>query len=117
MYVAGAKEKDAEPDERDLVEKFTAAGELIYKKSLFKGKEGGQACEVELEDIDGLAVDGKGRLWAYWGEGGNVSGFGDGETEQMHPRRCRPKKTLERVEEVGGEPCLARPVFGVAPGG
>lgn len=69
VYVVGAKEKGVEPGERDLVEKFTPAGELIYKKASFKGKEGGQACEVELEDIGGLAVDAKGRLWVYWGKG------------------------------------------------
>ena len=115
VYVAGAKEKDAEPDERNLVGKFTAAGELIYKKSLFKGKEAGQACEVELEDIDGLAVDGKGRLWAYWGEGGNLSGFGDAELNKCIPS-LQTEEALGRVEEVGGEPCLARPVFSVGPG-
>jgi len=114
VYVAGAKEKDAEPDERDVVEKFTAAGELIYKKSLFKAKEDGQACEMELEDIDGLAVDGKGRLWAYWGEGGNVSGFGDGEVNRCIPA-LQSEEDLERVEEVGGEPCLARALIGIGP--
>jgi hypothetical protein len=114
VYVTGAKEKDAEPYERDLIEKFTASGELIYKKSLFKGKEGGESCEVELEDIDGLAVDRKGRLWAYWEEGGDVSGFGDGEVNKCIPA-LQSEEPLERVEEVGGEPCLARPLFAVAP--
>ncbi|HTZ65193.1 MAG TPA: hypothetical protein VMB51_13905 [Solirubrobacteraceae bacterium] len=115
VYVAGAKEKAAEPYERDLVEKFTASGEPIYKKSVFKGKEGGETCEVELEDIDGLAVDGKGRLWAYWEEDGDVSGFGDGETNKCIPA-LQAEEPLERVEEVGGEPCLARDLFAVAPG-
>ncbi len=114
VYVVGAKEKGVEPGERDLVEKFTPAGELIYKKASFKGKEGGQACEVELEDIGGLAVDAKGRLWVYWGEGGNVSGFGDGEVNKCVPS-LQSEEVLGRVEEVGGEPCLARPLFGVGP--
>ena len=114
VYVAGAREKGVEPDQRDLIDKVTSDGEAIYKKSLFKGKEGKEACEEELEDISGLAVDASGRLWVDWGEGGDVGGFTDGETNKCIPS-LQSEETLERLEEVGGEPCLARPGFAVAP--
>ena len=58
------------------------SGEKIFKKSVFKVKEGREEFEVELEDIAGLAVDASGRLWVYWGEEGSLSAFSAEEHEQ-----------------------------------
>jgi hypothetical protein len=115
VYVSGSKEKGVAPTERDLVEKFNANGEVIYRKSSFKASEDKETCEISLEDVLGLAVDSYGRLWAYWGEAGNVDAFTDGEVNKCVPS-LQAEEALGRVEEAGGEPCLARPVFGIAPG-
>jgi hypothetical protein len=114
VYVVGAKEKDAEPDERDFISKFTPSGELIYKKSLFKNKEDKEECDEELEAVSGVAVDSSGRLWVDWGEGGNIDGFSDAEANRCIPS-LQAEEALDRVEEVGGEPCLSRAGFAIAP--
>ena len=95
-------------EERDFVYKFTATGEKIYKKSLFKTKEHGEEFEVELEDVVGIAVDGAGGLWVYWGEEGEVSGFSDDEHNRLIPSLGK-ELPLESLYE-----CRAREGFAIS---
>ena len=113
VYVAGAEEKEASPSERDFVYKFTASGEKIYKKSLFKAKENKEEFEVELEDISGLAVDNAGRLWVYWDEEGNINGFDDEEKNRLVGSLGHEEVLDQKLLE---EACYAQPGFAVAPG-
>ena len=110
LYVAGVKEPAGEASERDYIYKFTASGEKLFKKSLFKRKVGGEEFEVTLEHISGLAVDQSGTLLAYWEEGGDISGFSDEAINKLVPALS---KELEVSSKFG---CPARPAFAVAPG-
>ena len=110
VYVAGAEEKGATPEERDFLYKFTATGGKIFKKSVFKAKEGKEEVEAELEDISGLAVDGAGMLWVYWGEEGVIGAFSDDEHNKLIPSLTKALP-LEQLFE-----CRARPGFALAPG-
>jgi DNA-binding beta-propeller fold protein YncE len=108
VYVVGAEEKGEEAEERDYLYKFTANGEKIFKKSIFKAKDDGEEVETELEDISGVAVDAQGRLWAYWEEEGLVSGFSDAEHNQLIPSLSK-ELPLESLYE-----CRAGPEFAVS---
>ncbi len=111
VYVAAASEAGAEALERDFIYKFTPTGEKLMKKSIFKGKEEGEAAELELEDIQGLAVDASGTLWVYWEEEGHISGLSDAQ-----PNKWIPTDTpvgFEGEQELI-EGCTARPLFGVS---
>ena len=86
VYVVGSVEAGAEAAERDYLYKFTAAGEKIFRKSMFKAKEGKEPVEpLELEDIQSVAVEPDGTLWVYWGEEGRLAGFDDSEVNGWVP--------------------------------
>ncbi len=110
VYVAGAEEKEESPEERDFVYKFTASGEKIFRKSVFKVTENKEEFETELEDIAGLAVDAAGRLWVYWYEEGNISGFSDEEKNKLLPSLTKEEVLDQRLLEEG---CLTEPGFAV----
>ena len=112
VYVAGTKEFGAEATERDYIYKFTGTGEKLFKRSMFKAKEEDGAAELELEDIKGLAVDGKGTLWVYWEEEGKIDGFSNAESNKWIPSLTPPE--FEGAESKIEE-CTARPDFAVAP--
>jgi DNA-binding beta-propeller fold protein YncE len=129
VYVAGAgsvkERKEAEEaeqqPERNYLYKFTASGEMIFKKRIFKAKEEREESgekvveqvEKELERISGLAVDATGKLWVYWGETGNISGFGDDETNKLIPSLGKEEVLAQSALE---EACSAEPGFAVGPG-
>ncbi len=113
VYVAAAEEKEALPEaERNYLYKFTAAGEKIFKKNIFKARENKEEFETELEDISGLAVDATGKLWVYWYEEGNISGFSDDEVNKLLPSLSK-EEVLDQGLLV--EACPAAPGFAVAP--
>jgi len=110
VYVAGASEPGAEALERDYIYKYSPSGEKLMKKSIFKGKEEDETAELELENIQGLAVDGAGTVWVYWEEEGHISGLSDAQ-----PNKWVPGDTpagFEGEQELI-EQCTARPDFGV----
>jgi DNA-binding beta-propeller fold protein YncE len=130
VYVAGAdnakevkeaKEAEREP-ELNYLYKFTASGEMIFKKRIFKAKEikeeAGEKVveevEKELERISGLAVDASGKLWVYWGETGDINGFSDDETNKLIPLLGKEEVLEQSALDVG---CLAEPGFAVGSGG
>jgi hypothetical protein len=110
VYVAGAGETGAEASGRDYIYKFTASGEKVMKKAVFKATEGGEHDELELEDIEGLAVDQSGTLWVYWEEEGELDGFDDALTNKWTPSLTPAGfgGAEARIEE-----CVARPDFAV----
>ncbi len=113
VYVAGAGSvEEREDGERNFLYKFTGSGEKIFKKRIFKAKEGHEEFEAELERISGVAVDSAGRLWVYWYESGDISGFSDDETNKLIPSLTKEEVLEQPALEVG---CLAEPGFAVAP--
>jgi DNA-binding beta-propeller fold protein YncE len=113
VYVAaagGGEEKEA--GERNYLYKFTASGEKIFKKRFFKAKENGEEFDAELERISGVAVDATGKLWLYWGEGGNVSGFSDDEQNKLLPSLTKEGVLEQTLLESA---CLPTPGFAVGP--
>ena len=78
VYVVGGEEKGVSPEQRDVLYKFTATGEKVYKKTVFKTKEHGEEFEVELEDVSG---PGRGRC------GGAVGVLGRRRSGQRVQRR------------------------------
>jgi hypothetical protein len=114
VYVASASTGEERADgERGFLYKFTGAGEKIFKKKLFKAKEGGEEFEAELERISGLAVDATGGLWVYWYERGNITGLSDEETNKLIPSRTKEEVLEQPLLEDG---CLTEPGFAVGPG-
>jgi len=106
VYVVGAAEEGAPAPEHNVLYKYSPeAGKVLFKKSLFKAK----GAELELEDIRGLAVDGSGTLWVYWGEEGVVSAFSDAKDNLWQPSLT---KELQVESRFG---CQARDGFAVAP--
>ena len=107
VYVVGAEETGADNEEHDVLYKYSPeSGSVVYKRTIFHGK-GGE--ELELEDIDGVAVDANGTLWVDWGEEGVVSGFSDAEINRWQPSQTRELALEEKVV------CRASPGFAVAP--
>ena len=118
--VKGAEEEGREP-ERTYLYKFKAPAsreELIFKKHKYRykfkveGIEEEFLEEVELERISGLAVDASGKLWLYWGESGNIFGFGDEETNKLIPSLIKDEVLEQSALEVG---CRSEPGFAVGP--
>ena len=105
VYVVGALEADAGPEEHSVLYKYDPqTGKLVFKKSLFRqGSE-----ELALEEVFGVAVDASGAVWVYWGEEGIVSGFDDQEVNRWQPALTKELKVAERTE------CRARPGFAVS---
>ncbi len=117
VYVAGAAEKNAPPEERDFIYEYSpAAGEVIHRWSIFKAKIEGESEELELEDISGLSVNAAGALWVYWEEEGQIdalakeAGKGGAAKLQWQPELHREPEIESRFE------CEAREGFAVAPG-
>ena len=111
VYAAGAGTvEEKEHGERNYLYKFTASGEKIFKRRLFKAKENKEEFEAELERISGLAVDAAGRLWVYWYESGDISGFSDDEQNRLIPSLTKEEVLEQPSLEVG---CLAEPGFAV----
>lgn len=124
VYVAGVEKAPKKGEqleagaERNFVYKFTATGEKIYKKQIFKGKEkvvneSGESVseefEVELEKIAGVAVDATGKLWVYWEEEGYVAGFTSDEKNRLIGTSIKEEVTKENFE------CRSLPGFAVGP--
>ena len=59
---------------------------------------------MELERISGLAVDAAGKLWVYWSEEGNISGFSNEEQNKLLPSLIK--------EEVLESACAERRMLG-----
>jgi len=113
LYVAGAGSgEEAEFGERNYLYKFTTSGEKVFKKRVFKAKENKEEFEAELEDISGVAVDAAGKVWVYWYEEGNISGFSDDEQNKLLPGVSREGVLEQPLLET---PCLAEPGFAVGP--
>ena len=107
VYVVGAEEEGVSGEEHDVLYKYSpSAGKVISKKTVFRaaGEE-----ELTLEDINGVAVDGNGGLWVYWGEEGTISGFTDAEANRWQPTATKDLE-IPRLFE-----CRATPGFAVAP--
>jgi hypothetical protein len=106
VYVVGSGEAGAQASERDYLYKFSAAGERVFKKARFMAGAGTEP--LELEDIQGIAVDSSGALWVYWGEEGELDGFSDAEVNKWGPSLTPAEfEGFEsRIEE-----CVARPAF------
>ncbi len=106
VYVVGAEEEGASPEEHNVLYKYSpAAGKVILKRTIFHAS--GE--ELELEEIYGVGVDAGGGLWVYWGEEGVISGFTDAETNHWLPASTKETRVEERFE------CRATPGFAVAP--
>ncbi len=107
VYVVGAEEEGASPEEHGVLYKYDpATDKVVFKKSIFHGVKKEE--ELELEDIDGVAVDASGTLWVDWEGEGRISGFGDEESNRWQP-------SLEKDLEVEARfTCRARPGFAVA---
>ncbi|HTZ64512.1 MAG TPA: hypothetical protein VMB51_10435 [Solirubrobacteraceae bacterium] len=116
VYVAGAAEKNASPEERDIIYEYSpTAGEVIHKWSIFKADVGGETEELELEDISGLGVDAAGTLWVYWEEEGEIDALAK-ETPNGGPAKLKWKPELHREPEIEFKfECDAREGFAVAP--
>ena len=113
LYVAGAgTAEEAQSDERNYLYKFTSSGEKVFKKRVFKAKEKKEEFEAELERISGVAVDAAGKVWVYWYEEGNISGFGDEEQNKLLPAVSREGVLEQSLLE---RPCLVVPGFAVGP--
>ncbi|HTZ64260.1 MAG TPA: hypothetical protein VMB51_09155 [Solirubrobacteraceae bacterium] len=110
VYVAGAEEPGEEAYERDYLYKFSASGEKLFKREVFKGKEGGEPAELELEDIQGVSVDASGVLWVYWEEEGVISSFSEAEANKWEPASTVRSEVYSRLSE-----CPAAGAFAVAP--
>ncbi len=107
VYVVGAEEESASSEEHDVLYKYSpSADKVIFKKTVFHA--GGEE-ELELEDVNGVAVDANGGLWVYWGEEGMVSGFTDAEANRWEPGATKDLE-IPRLFE-----CRATPGFAVAP--
>lgn len=116
VYVVGAAEKEATPDERNFIYEYSpSAGQLIHKWSIFKATVGGAPEELELEDISGVSVDASGLLWVYWEEEGVIDAFAKEETKGGAPK-LKWKPELKREPEIESRfECVAREGFAVAP--
>jgi DNA-binding beta-propeller fold protein YncE len=114
VYVAGAGTPEEKEDgERNYLYKFTASGEKIFKRRVFKAKENKEEFETELERISGLAVDAGGRVWVYWSESGDITGLGDEEQNRLIPSLTKEEVLTQPALEVG---CAAEPGLAVGPG-
>ncbi|HTZ64201.1 MAG TPA: hypothetical protein VMB51_08855 [Solirubrobacteraceae bacterium] len=106
VYVVGAEEEGAEAEEHDILYKYEPqTNKVLFKKTIFHA--GGE--ELELEEIDGVAVDANGTLWVYWGEEGVLSAFTGAESNRWEPSLTKELEIEHRFE------CRARPGFAVAP--
>ena len=106
VYVVGAEEEAAAPEEHNVLYKYDpASGTVVFKKTIFRAEKQ----ELELEEIYGVAVDASGTVWVDWGEEGVISALTDAERSRWQPSLT--KETL--VEQRFG--CRARPGFAVAP--
>ncbi len=117
VFVVGAEEKGAPPQERDLVYVYDPGeGVVTQKLHHFKFKEkGGEELEEEFEDISGLAVDSAGTLWVYWEEEGIIDGFRKQSTKSEGVKLTWDP-SLRRTPEVEGKfECSAGGDFAVAP--
>jgi DNA-binding beta-propeller fold protein YncE len=106
VYVVGAEEEDVEPEEHDVLYKYDPqTGKMVYKRTVFHAAKE----ELELEEIEGVAVDASGRLWVYWGEEGVLSAFSGAESNHWEPALTKDLEIESRFE------CRARSGFAVAP--
>ncbi|HTZ63210.1 MAG TPA: hypothetical protein VMB51_03835 [Solirubrobacteraceae bacterium] len=114
VYVASAStSEEKEDEERDYLYKFSASGEKIFKKKVFKVKQNEEEFEAELERISGLAVDAAGDVWVYWYESGNITGLSNEETNKLIPSQTKEEVLEQPLLEEG---CLAQPGFAVGAG-
>ncbi len=106
VYVVGAEEAGALPEEHDVLYKYSPTeSKVIFKKTIFHS--GGE--ELELEDIYGVAVDAAGTLWVYWEDEGDIAAFSNAEVNRWEPARGKDLEIESTFE------CRARPGFAVAP--
>ena len=106
VYVVGAEEEGAFAEEHSVLYKYDpTTGKVLFKKTVFHAEKE----ELELEEIYGVAVDGSGTLWVYWGEEGVLSAFSDAEANHWLPSLTKETKVEERFG------CRARPGMALAP--
>ncbi len=106
VYVVGALEEGVSPVEHNVLYKYSpVSGKVVFKKTLFHAEKE----ELELEDINGVAVDANGGLWVDWGEEAVISGFSDAEVNHWQPSLTKELEVESQFE------CRARPGFAVAP--
>jgi DNA-binding beta-propeller fold protein YncE len=116
VYVVASKEKEAEPEERNVIYEYSpVAKEVVHKWSVFKAKVEKETEELELENIAGLSVDAGGVLWVYWETEGLIDGFdkqlsGNGNPLLVWQPGLRREPEIESKFE-----CFARPGFAVSP--
>ena len=60
-----------------------------------------------------MAVDAAGKLWVYWGEDGDISGFSNDEQNKLLPSLSKEEVLVQPALEEG---CAAEPGFAVGPG-
>jgi WD40-like Beta Propeller Repeat len=113
VFVAGASEKGASAEERDVVEVYDPAQRaIVHKLKIFRSHE----AEEELYDVSGVAVDGAGTLWVYWEEGALLDAFGK-ERSKSEGLKLAWQASRRRTPEVESKfECAPRPVFAVGPG-
>ena len=79
-----AEGEGASPEEHSVLYKYDpATDKVVFKKSMFHGAKKEE--ELELEDIDGVAVDASGTLWVYWGGEGRSVDSADEESNRWQP--------------------------------
>ncbi len=118
VYVVGSKEKEAEPEEHEVVYEYSPTSkEIIHRWTIFKAKVGGETEELELENISGVSVDANGVLWVYWETEGIIDGFTK-EAAKTEKARLVWQPSLRREPEIELKfECPARHVFATAPAG
>jgi len=117
VYVVGSTERDAEPEEHEVIYEYSPAlKEVVRKWTVFKAKVEGEAEELELEDVSGVSVDQDGRLWVYWEEEGLIDAFTKQTAKNGEGSKLVWEPSLRRLPEVEYKfECSARPGFAVAP--
>jgi DNA-binding beta-propeller fold protein YncE len=118
VYVVGSKEKEAEPEEHEVVYEYSPTSkEIVHRWTIFKAKVEGETEELELENISGVSVDANGVLWVYWETEGIIDGFTK-EAAKTEKSRLVWQPSLRREPEIELKfECFSRHVFAAAPAG
>ena len=113
VFVAGASEKGAAADERNLIDVYDPTQRtIVHKLKTFRSQES----EEELFDVAGVAVDSAGTLWVYWEEGALIDAFAK-EATKSEALKLNWQEARRRTPEVESKfGCAPRPLFAVGPG-
>ena len=116
VYVVGASENEAEANEHEVIVEYSPTAKAVtHKLKKFIGRVEGEKEEVEFEEISGVSIDARGRLWVYWEEEGELDALskvaaGIGKDKLVWLPELHSEPEIESKFE-----CFARPVFAVAP--